>query len=78
MKRGNVTLSNGSVYKDMILIETSKELEDYLKASTNPHKAFVKKDWRNIVNNEKQTLVIYPANGISYFCVPKQTKIEYL
>jgi hypothetical protein len=78
MKRGNVTLSNGSIYKNMILIETNEELEDYIKKSTNSNIILVKKDWRKIINNEKQTLVIYPANGISYFCVPKQTKIEYL
>jgi phage pi2 protein 07 len=78
MKRGNVTLSNGSIYKNMILIETNEELEDYIKKSTNSNIILVKKDWRKIINVENQTLVIYPANGVSYFCVPKKTKIEYL
>jgi len=77
MKRGNFTFWNQK-YEDFIIIETIDELNQYIKTlSGNPYLSSVRKQWLDIIKRN-QLLIINPMNGVSYFFIPKETKIEYI
>lgn len=78
MKRGKFNYW-GQDYEGLIIIETIDELAEYKeRVEDNPSLGLVYKHWLEIVNDPTLTLVINPMNGISYFCIPQTTEIEFI
>lgn len=78
MTRGNFYFWN-QYYRGFFIIKTMAELIEYCKTiKSNSSLPMVYKQWVEIIDNDKLILVINPINGISYFCIPRETEIEII